>query len=615
MRTVLDEYDVVTQVPAPGGMGLVYRARGTSGDVIALKVVPLGRSADSEAIVRSERRGAEVQQLLGQKDPHVPRVYAYGEKHGVFFIEMEFVAGEDLSAILGRSGALEPREAARIALEVASFLDTAHHTVLDSSGHGTGSRELVHSDLKPANIRIAHGTGDIKILDFGIARAGWHTATTNQFGSLCYMSPERIEGRIDRHADYWALGVMLYEMLSGTVPFTVPGGPSQPQQLQQLILSRRPVRPLLPSIPLALQAIVGKLLHGEQARRYQDAAEIKADLQAFLAGRTPTAVREFRQPHEGDTIVVTPVTPVRAASPPRSKTTTLAPPASRPRPRRLRRLFRLAFFVWVISSGVLFVDACAVRRASNELVADLQSGLGLDPNVAWARYESIRRWATVPVFAADARSAVRDTLVTAADRVLMDFRTDAQAVRTTTWETSRGWLQKALSLDDDQPVRARLANVEGHLLRIQGASRRNQAQRTALLRQAIQRFEEAARLDPQSPDPYLGLARMYSVEQIDFDRTAQALAEADKRGQPLGRRGHAQLGDAIRYRAERSRQSAGSVRGLPEELTYLRSAVDDYQQALTFYDKARGFGLVAENVRLVRRRLAQAERRLWELEP
>jgi serine/threonine protein kinase/tetratricopeptide (TPR) repeat protein len=628
MRTVLDEYDVVTQIPAPGGMGLVYRARGTSGEVIALKVVPLGRSAESEAIARSERRGAEVQQLLGQKDPHVPRVYAFGEKHGVFFIEMEFVAGEDLSALLARVGPLPPAEAARIAYEVASFLNTAHHTaaVVDPTKDFVGPRvsssaveapnvstvtsELVHSDLKPANIRMVHGTGEIKILDFGIARAGWHTATTNQFGSLCYMSPERIEGRIDRHADYWALGVVLYEMLAGNVPFRVPAGPSHPQQLQQLILKRMPPLPLPPTIPLPLQAIVIKLLRGELARRYQDAADIKADLGAFLSGKAPAALAEFRQPHEGDTIIVAPLR--QAASTPREATIAVAP--GKPRSRSYPPLKRAALFACMVAFGVLSVDACAVRRASRELMADLRSESGVDPDVAWARYESIRRWATMPLFASDARFAVAATLVEAADRVLVDFRTDAPAVRATRWAASRGWLEKALSLRDNRRIRARLASVQAHLLRIEGGTRRNQAQRATLLQDAVRRFEEAARLDPESPDPYVGLARLYSVEMIDFDRASQAVAEAERRGQSLGRRAHAQLGDAIRRRAEEFRQSAVNVRGLPEERGYLESAVKDYEQALEFYTEAKGFGLVAHNVRLVRRRLGQVRERLMELE-
>jgi hypothetical protein len=538
---------------------------------------------------------------------------------------MEFVAGEDLSALLARNGPLPPREAARVAYEVAAFLDTAHHTIVGPNPHlsvgpnphpfagpnvGAGTpAELVHSDLKPANIRIAHGTGDVKILDFGIARAGWHTATTNQFGSLSYMSPERIEGRIDRHADCWALGVVLYEMLAGVVPFRVPDGPSQPQQLQQVILNRLPLLPLPTTVPVPLQSIVTKLLRGELGRRYQDAAEIKADLGAFLSGSPPSAIHEFRQPHEGDTIVVAPVRPANAT---RDTTVAVPPPLPRRRPRRRRR--RAALLASLVVGGIFLADACAVRRASRDLVSDLHSDTRLDPDTAWGRYESIRRSATVPVFAADARHAVTESLVAAADRVLTDFRTDAPAVRATGWEASRAWLQKALSLDDDRRIRARLASVDAHLLRIEAAARRNRAQRTALLRQAVERFEESARLDPTSPDPYVGLARVYSVGLIDFDRAAQALAEADRRGQPLGRRGHAQLGDAVRSRAEGLRQSALRVRGLPEERTYLESAANDYEQALTFYKDAPGFGLVAENVRLVRYRLALVRERLAEID-
>lgn len=608
MQTVLDEYDIVTQVPAPGGMGLVYGARRTSGEVIALKVIPLGRTSDSEAAVRSERRGAEVQKLLGQHDPHVPKVYDFGEKHGVFFIEMEFIPGEDLSALIARQGPLPPRDAARIAYEVASFLDVAHHTTYGD--HGDVRAELVHSDLKPSNIRIARVTNEIKIIDFGIARAGWHTATTNQFGSLPYMSPERIEGRIDRHVDYWALGVVLYEMLAGKLPFSGPGGPSHPQHVQHLILRRRPPPPLPPAVPASLQAIVATLLRGDQAGRYQDAAAVKADLAAFLSGGTPKALRGFMQPHaaahEGDTIVVNPIGPPRSAA-----TATIA--VDRPVRRRSRRSFavRAVYAVCALVALGQGAEACAVRRESAALAQELRTASSVDPDTAWTRYEGIRRRGMASFLMRDAGTAVKRTLVAAADRVLADFRTDRPTVRKSDWQVARAWLERAASLDrSDRSTRARLASAEAHLLRIAG----DEKQDSDLLRQAVQRFEEAARLDRAAPDPYLGLARIYSAGLIDFDRASEALAGAERRGHPIGRRGHAQLGDAIKARGDRWRQSAFSVRGLPEERAYLVSAVEDYEQALAFYEKAPGFGLVSNNVRLVRRRLEQIGGRLADID-
>ena len=604
--SILDEYDLVRQVPTHGGMGLVYRVRRPSGEAIALKVVPLQPDGEADAIVRSERRGAVVQKLLAERDHHVPRVYDFGEKNGVFFIEMEFIDGEDLSAILKRRGRIPAREAARIAREVAAFLEVAHHTAVD--GDSRMPAELVHSDLKPSNIRIAARTREIKILDFGIAKAGWQTVTSQQFGSVPYMSPERIEGEIDRHADYWALGVVLYEMLAGQLPFTVPDGPSRSHRLEQLIIGRHRAPPMPPDVPSGLCAIVAGLLHPDREKRYQDATDLKADLDAVVQGRLPHAVREYLLPHDGDTIVVKPRRRAHAIAAVRLQ---VAAWMARPWRQRLRIA---AVRVGAVALAAVAVDACVVRSASSDLVEVIQAS-SLDPDVAWARYERLRRWAVVPMLLGNVQPPLKHTLVAAADYVAADFRRDQPTVRLSHWTAARGWLTKAASIGEFDPaVAAKLQVAEAHLLRIDAERMRNDADRTATLRQAVQRFEQAARLDQTAPDPYLGLARIYTYGLVDADRASEALAEAERRGHPIGRRGHAQLGDVMKSRADRLRQAAGRVRELPEERLHLRAAVADYERALGFYGKAPGFGDVADNTRATRARLGEVRRRLSRID-
>ncbi len=216
----LAQYEVVARV-GQGGMGEVFRARDTRlGRDVALKVLPEEFVRDRERLSRFEREARMLAQL--QHD-NVAAVYGFEQDEGRPLLVMELVEGEDLAARLGR-GALPPEEAGRLALQIARGLEAAHE------------KGIVHRDLKPANVRITP-EGKVKILDFGLARAlaGEPSApaggtellnspTLGQaltgagvvLGTAAYMSPEQARGRpVDRRADIWAFGVILYEMLAG----------------------------------------------------------------------------------------------------------------------------------------------------------------------------------------------------------------------------------------------------------------------------------------------------------------------------------------------------------------------------------------------------------------
>jgi Tol biopolymer transport system component len=213
----LAHYEVTAEL-GKGGMGEVFRAHDTKLDrEVALKVLPTEMSGDPERKARFER---EARSLASLQHPNVASIYGFEEADGARFLVMELVEGEDLSQRLER-GPIPPEEARTIAVQIAAGLETAH-----DSG-------LVHRDLKPANVMVS-AVGDVKILDFGLARAWFGdvdedadpamsptiTAAMTQAGTIlgtaAYMSPEQARGRkVDRRSDIWAFGVILYEMLLG----------------------------------------------------------------------------------------------------------------------------------------------------------------------------------------------------------------------------------------------------------------------------------------------------------------------------------------------------------------------------------------------------------------
>ncbi|WP_395808753.1 protein kinase [Archangium minus] len=192
-----------------GGMGTVYQARDSLvGDVVALKTLELGKDAGPDAIERFSR---EVRLARRITHPHVARMHDLGTHEGQTFLTMEFVEGEDLRTLLARERPLTAPRAARLALAVCEGLAAAH------------AAGVVHRDLKPANILVEAG-GRVVLTDFGIARAlagELASRTMGAVGTPMYMAPEQVSGEpVDGRADVYAVGLLLYEMLTGEVPFT-----------------------------------------------------------------------------------------------------------------------------------------------------------------------------------------------------------------------------------------------------------------------------------------------------------------------------------------------------------------------------------------------------------
>ena len=180
---------------------------------------------------------------------------------------MEYLDGQNLSDVIsaGRAAARARRACRDPALRVPRGGDRLHAS--RSTARRAGS--LLHGDLKPRNIRVL-ADDEIKVFDFGIAKALSlsRKVTRNDFGSIAYLSPERIEsGDVDAQAEFWAVGVLLYEMVSGVQPFQAP----DTRRLEQRIRARRPPALLDGRCPVALQAVIAKLLAGNVADRYGSA--------------------------------------------------------------------------------------------------------------------------------------------------------------------------------------------------------------------------------------------------------------------------------------------------------------------------------------------------------
>jgi TolB-like protein/tRNA A-37 threonylcarbamoyl transferase component Bud32 len=277
--TRLAHYRIIEKLGA-GGMGEVYRAHDEQLDrEVAIKVLPADSFADAMARARLLR---EARAAAALNHPAICTIHEVGEADGQSYIAMELVDGQPLSDRV-REGAMRLDDVLRCGRQIADALAHAH------------ARQIVHRDLKPANV-VAGPDGRITVLDFGLAKrirdSGPSLATTETHdaaplteagtvvGTLGYMAPEQLRGEpADTRSDIWALGVLLYEIATGTRPFT---GQSR-FELSSNILNAPP-RPLPAAVPMTLRAVIDRCLEKQPARRYQSATEVRAAIEAIQAG-------------------------------------------------------------------------------------------------------------------------------------------------------------------------------------------------------------------------------------------------------------------------------------------------------------------------------------------
>ena len=261
-----ERYEIVSKIGA-GGMSDVYKAKDhVLGRFVAIKVLRTEFSEDRTFVAKFR---TEAQSAAGLEHPNIVNIYDVGSEEGLYFIVMEYVEGITLKTYIEKKGQLSFKESVSIAIQVARGIEAAHN------------KQITHRDIKPQNIIIST-EGKVKVTDFGIARAASsNTISSDVMGSVHYSSPEQARnGFVDGRSDIYSLGIVMYEMVTGRVPFD--GDTTVAVAIQHLQEEITPPSTYAPNLPISLEKIILKCTQKNPDRRYQTIEDLLADLRKSL---------------------------------------------------------------------------------------------------------------------------------------------------------------------------------------------------------------------------------------------------------------------------------------------------------------------------------------------
>jgi serine/threonine-protein kinase len=253
-----------------GAMGIVYLGRDTAiNRMVAIKAIPLASEFSDAELVEARSRFFREAETAGRLNhPNIVTIYDVGEEGGLAYIAMEYLKGRHLSDYAKSDNLLEPRKVLELIGRTADALGFAH------------KQQVVHRDIKPANLMYDSSTDILKITDFGIARlsGAGSTRTGIVLGTPSFMSPEQLEGRtVTGHSDLFSLGVSLFQLLTGQLPFTADSMTGLMQQIAEM--PHPPLRAFRPDLPICVESVVDRALAKNPDARYDSGAHMAAALE------------------------------------------------------------------------------------------------------------------------------------------------------------------------------------------------------------------------------------------------------------------------------------------------------------------------------------------------